>query len=92
MSKIENLNRYFEVFEAMNNAVPEGSTHWDVMIAAELFIANSIAINNVEKDDEEQIYKSIVVNIKRFVEKINLAAEQESEKQNSKLSTLNSQL
>lgn len=80
MSKKENVQRYFRVYEAMSNVVPDDSNMLDVVRACELFIADCIAQSNVGKEVEEKTYKAIADDIRRFTERFKPIAEKEGEK------------
>ena len=62
----KNVRRYFEVYEAMKNAVPDDNNMLDVMRACEFIIADCIAQSNVGKEVEEQTYKAIADDIRIF--------------------------
>ena len=75
-NKKENVHRYFEVYEAMKKAVPDDNNMLEVMRACEFIIADCIAQSNVGKDVEEQTYKAIADDIRKFTEAFKPIAEE----------------
>ena len=76
----KNVHRYFEVYEAMKKAVPDDNNMLEVMRACEFIIADCIAQSNVGKEVEEQTYKAIADDIRKFTEAFKPTAE-EAEKE-----------
>ena len=76
----KNVHRYFEVYEAMKKAVPDDNNMLEVMRACEFIIADCIAQSNVGKEVEEQTYKAIADDIRKFTEAFKPIAE-EAEKE-----------
>ena len=70
-----NAHRYLEVYEAMKNAVPDNNM-LEVMRACELIIADCIAQSNFGKEVEEQTYKAIADDIRKFTEAFKPIAEE----------------
>ena len=64
----KNIQRCFELFETLKNAVPDDNNMLEVMRACELMIADCIAQSKVGKEVEEQTYKAIADDIKKFVD------------------------
>ena len=65
-NKKKDLLRYWEVYEAMQNAVPDDSNLMEVLRGAELIIADVIAQSDFSKEKEERTYKVIADDIRRF--------------------------
>ena len=72
----KNVHRYMEVYDAMKKAVPDDNNMLEVMRACEFIIADCIAQSNVGKDIEEQTYKAIADDIRRFTEAFKPIAEE----------------
>lgn len=64
----KNVQRYFEVYEAMRKAVPDDNNMLEVIRACELMIADCIAQSKVGKEVTERTYQAIADDIKKFVE------------------------
>lgn len=79
MSKMENTDRIFKVYEAMNQAVPDDNNRLEVMRAAEMIIANCIAQSGVDKDNEERIYKAIADDVKHMTASLKVLIEEKKE-------------
>jgi len=64
----KNGHRYFELYDAMRNAVPDDNNMLEVLRAAEMIIADCIAQSNFDKEREERAYKAIANDIRKFAE------------------------
>ena len=72
----ENVHRYFEVYEAMKQGVPDDNNTLEVIRACEFIIADCIVQSNVGKEVEEQTYKAIAEDIRKFTEAFKQIAEE----------------
>ena len=66
--KKENVQRWFDVYEAMKNAVPDDNTMLEVVRAAEFVIADCLAQSNVGTEIDDLVYQAIAKDIKLFAE------------------------
>jgi hypothetical protein len=66
--KKENVQRWFDVYEAMKNAVPDDNKMLEVVRAAEFVIADCLAQSNVGTEIDDCVYQAIAKDIKRFAE------------------------
>ena len=82
MSKIENIDRIYKVYEAMKQAVPDGSNMLEVLRAAEMIIADCIAQSGVSKDIEERTYKAIADDVKKITANFKVLIEESKEDKN----------
>jgi hypothetical protein len=76
----QKVEEYLRVYECMKQAVPDDTNMLAVMRACEFIIADCIAQSNVGKEVEEQTYKAIADDIRKFTEAFKPIAE-EAEKE-----------
>ena len=72
----EKLYRYYDMYEAMQDAVPDDSNMLEVMRGAEMIIADCIAQADYSKEKEELTYKAIADDIRRFTRAFKLTNEE----------------
>jgi hypothetical protein len=75
-NKKKDLLRYWEVYEAMQNAVPDDNNMLEVLRGAEMIIADCIAQANYSKEKEEMTYKAIADDIRKFARAFKLTNEE----------------
>lgn len=68
MGKAARNNGYNAVYDAMNEAIPNGSTMHDVIIAAEFIIACCIDDSNISEEERKPLCEAIGEDIGRFTE------------------------
>ena len=64
--KLKPTHRYLELYEAMKMAVPDDSNILEVIRACEFIIADGIAQSNSSEEHDEQSFKAIADDIRRF--------------------------
>lgn len=62
------MEKYNAVFDAMYEAIPNGSTMHDVIVAAEFIIACCIDDSNISEEERKPLCEAIGEDIGRFTE------------------------
>jgi hypothetical protein len=70
-------HRYLELYEAMKMAVPDDSNILEVIRACEFIIADCIAQSDSSEEHDEQSFKAIADDIRRFTRAFKAGAKED---------------
>ena len=74
--KLKPTHRYLELYEAMKMAVPDDSNILEVIRACEFIIADGIAQSDCSEEHDEQSFKAIADDIRRFTKAFKAGAKE----------------
>ena len=75
--KLKPTHRYLELYEAMKMAVPDDSNILEVIRACEFIIADGIAQSDCSEEHDEQSFKAIADDIRRFTKAFKAGAKED---------------
>jgi len=84
-NKKKPTHRYLELYEAMKMAVPDDSNILEVIRACEFIIADCIAQSDSSEEHDEQSFKAIAADIRRFTKAFKAGEKEEDLRLRSKM-------